>query len=148
MMDFHPCVKKVIKEDVVNNQLPNEIDKISEADLAVLLDNIVLNVMLSDAGGYWLLTPNRTYDFLTQHPASPNFYVNLLIHSPTNNQELFGLINTLNLVQPALSFLDHANKSKSINARFRCLNEIGGKPTSLASLERLADKKKSAFRGK
>lgn len=144
--DFHPCVREVIEGDIINNKLPYDIDKISETNLAVLLENIVLNVILSDDGGYLLLTPNRVYDFLIQHPASPKLHVNLLIHSPENESELFKLIDTLNLVQPALQLLESANKSQIINARYLKLNEMTHKATSLTLLAKLANKTKSAFR--
>ncbi len=145
-MDFHPWARKVIEGDIINNKLPHGIDKISEMDLAVLLENIILNVTLSDAGGYLLLTPNRVYSFLIQHPAAPKLYVNLLIHLPTNNQDLLRLIDTLNLLQPALQLLESVNKSQTINARYLQLSKTAHAPTSLTLLAKLANKTKSAFR--
>ena len=133
--------------DILNNKIPSKIGELSDDQLSVLLENIVLNVIADAEGKYLLLAPNLIYNLLIQHPAAKNVYVNLLLHTPENEQELLSLIDTLNLVQPALSLLESANKSKNIHARFLKLNEMDYEPTSLTLLANLANKDKSTFRG-
>ena len=145
-LTFHPLVSELTRGDILNDKLTSGIDILSEKQLEVLLKNMLLNVIYDADGRYQLLESNYIYFLLKQHPAAKKMYVNLLVHTPDSEQELLELIDTLNLVQPALSLLESANKSKVINARYLQLNEMGHKPTHLSFLAKLANKCPSAFR--
>jgi hypothetical protein len=146
ILQLHPMVEKLTCRDAISSKLPPKINELSKRQIEILLGNTVLNVVVSADGGYLLLESNLIYNLLIQHPAAKEIKVNLSIHSPNNEDELIALIDTLNLVQPAISLLESVNKSKTINARFLRLNEMGCKPTSLTFLAKLANKTESAFR--
>lgn len=143
---FHPMVNKLMENDPVSLKSTPDISKLSIKQLGILCKTIVLHVMQSDDGKYLLLAPNLIFNQLIQHPAAKNEAVNILVHSPENKQELLELIDTLNLIHPALSLLESVNKSKAINARYLQLNEIGHKPSNLTFLAKLANKSPSTFR--
>lgn len=135
-----------MENDPISLKSSPDISILSIKQLSTLCKTIVLHVIQSDDGKYLLLAPNLIYNQLIQHPAIKNEVVNILVHSPENDQELLAIIDTLNLVQPALSLLESANKSKAINARYLQLNEIGHKPSNLTFLAKLANKSPSTFR--
>lgn len=145
-LQLHPQVEKLTCRDARSLKLPPKINELSECQVSTLLGNVILNVVVSAGGGYLLLKSDLIYNLLIQHPAAKDLNVNILVHSPKNKDELIELIDTLNLVQPALSLLESANKSKIINVRYHRLNEMGYKPTSLTFLAKLANKAKSTFR--
>lgn len=147
MLGFHQIVNQLIENDSISlNSLP-DVSILSKKQLSILCKTIVLHAMLADDGKYLLLAPNLIYNQIIQHPAAKNEVVNVLVHSPENEQELLALVDTLNLIQPALSLLESANKSKTINARYLQLNKMGHKATPLTFLAKLVDKCPSTFRG-
>jgi len=143
---LHPLVQNLICKDAINLKPLPQVNKLSECQLLVLLDNIILNVVLSADGEHLLLSPSLRYSLLIQHPLIQKQHVNLLIHSPSNEQEISRLIDTLNLVQPALDLSELSSKSKIIHSRYSLLKEGGLSPTSLSLLAKLANKDKSTFR--
>ncbi|PKG40442.1 hypothetical protein [Psychromonas sp. Urea-02u-13] len=147
ILGFHPMLDRLMENDPISLKSGPDISILSTKQLSILCKNIMLNVMQSGDGKYLLLSPNLIYNQLIQHPAAKNEVVNVLIHSPESEQELLALIDTLNLVQPALSLLESANKSKTINARYLQLNKMGYKPTPLTFLAKLANKCPSTLRG-
>lgn len=135
-----------MENDPFSSKPPSSITKLSIKQVDTLCKSIVLHVMPADDEKYLLLSPCLIYNELLQHPGSKNKYVNLSVYSPESEQELLELIDTLNLVQPALFLLESANKSKAINARYLQLNKMGHKASSLAFLAKLANKSPSTFR--
>ncbi|WP_413692137.1 hypothetical protein [Psychromonas sp. KJ10-2] len=145
-LQLHPKVGDLVTGDVVDLNADCSINELSETQLSILLENIVLNVLPLEGCVYQLLSPNVVYNILSRHPAAKNMYVNVLVHSPKNKLELLELILTLNLVLPSLSLISSSHISKTIHARYQKLKLMGCQPISIAKLSRLANKKRSTFR--